>query len=87
MKRTRLICWAITALPAIRGAGANGAQPARSIQSGVTSNWLTTTGATYRAQWSPHPGEAGPWTDLGTPVIGNATTYSLYDPVPPGARR
>jgi CxxC motif-containing protein (DUF1111 family) len=86
MKLTRLIFWGATALVSIVGLSADGAQPVLSIQSGVTVNWFATTGATYRAQWSPHSSGAGPWTDLGAPVIGDATTHSLYDPLPKGVR-
>ncbi len=74
------------ALLVFTGTAAKGVQPVLSIQSGVKLNWPTTTGVTYRVQWSPNPGGAGPWIDLSAPVIGDATTNSLYDPVPSGAR-
>ena len=60
------------------------APPPLSIQSGVELRWPTSTGNTYRVQWSAAPGES--WTDLGAAWPGNGTTNSLYDPVPSAAR-
>src|SRR6266511_4360076 len=68
----------------IIGPGAEGAQPRLDIQSGVELSWPTTTGNTYRVQWSPIPGAA--WTDLGAPMPGNGTTNSQSDLVPSGTR-
>jgi CxxC motif-containing protein (DUF1111 family) len=66
-------------------ADVNAAQSALAIQTGVNVSWPTSTGNTYRVQWSPDGGD--PWVDLGAPLSGDGTTNSLYDPVPRGARR
>src|SRR5688572_5528076 len=87
MKQIQLNVFAVFALLMFLGSHAKGAQPTLSIQSGVKLSWSTATGATYRVQWSPGSAGAGPWTDLGAPVIGDATTHSIYDPVKPGTRR
>jgi CxxC motif-containing protein (DUF1111 family) len=86
MTRTLHFCLAAAALLALHDMRLLGAQPALGIQSGVNVSWPTSTGNTYRVQWSPNGG-VGPWADLGAPIIGNATTNSLYDPVSPGARQ
>ena len=85
MKQTRRIIWATIAFLVIQSAGANAAQPRLDIRSGVELRWPTTTGRTYRVQWSPNPGAS--WSDFGTSSPGNGTTNSLYDPVPGNARR
>jgi CxxC motif-containing protein (DUF1111 family) len=84
MTRTLFLLAATVAL-VLHGTRAGSAQPALSIQSGVNVRWPTSTGNTYRVQWSPNDG-AGPWTDLGAPITGDARTNSLYDPVPQGTR-
>ena len=84
MPRTQHITAPAVALLVILCLTAGGAEPLLSIQSGVELNWPTTTGNTYRAQWSPNPG--GPWADLGVAVAGTGTTNLLYDPVPSGTR-
>src|SRR5688572_7951208 len=86
MIRTRLSIAAVIALIVSPSARVNGAQPGLAIQSGVNVSWPTSTGNTYRVQWSLDDGGAGPWTDLGGPVSGDATTNSLYDPIPRGVR-
>lgn len=86
MKLTRLVLWTTTAFLVTHDIGVSRAQPVLSIESGVKLSWAATTGNTYRAQWSLLPGATGPWTDLGGLMNGNATTNSLYDPVPRGAR-
>lgn len=63
---------------------ASAAPPPLSIQSGVELRWPTSTGNTYRVQWSLAPGAS--WTDLGAALPGNGTTNSLYDPVPSATR-
>jgi len=84
MRRTQHITSAAVALLVNLCMPAGGAQPLLNIQSGVELNWPTTTGNTYRAQWSLNPG--GPWADLGVPVPGTGATNLLYDPVPIGTR-
>src|SRR4051812_20182207 len=84
MRRTQHITSAAVALLVNFCMAAGGAQPLLNIESGVELKWPTTTGNTYRAQWSPNPG--GPWADLGVPVPGTGTTNLLYDPVPNGTR-
>ncbi len=85
MKRTRLGIGVAITLIAIHCASLNAAQPGLTIQAGVNVSWPTSTGNTYRVQWSP-TGGAGTWTDLGGPVNGDATTNSIYDPAPKGVR-
>jgi len=72
MNRMQLNVWATLALLIFHGAGVNGGQPSLGFQSGVKLSWPTTTGATYRAQWSPGSPGAGSWTDFNAPIIGDA---------------
>jgi len=65
--------------------GTHAAQPRLDIQSGVDLRWPTSTGRTYRVQWTAQAGTS--WNDLGTTSPGNGTTNSLYVPVPMGARQ
>jgi CxxC motif-containing protein (DUF1111 family) len=85
MTRTLHIFLAATTLLALRDIRVLGAQPTLGIQSAVKMSWPTSTGNTYQVRWSPNP-DAGPWANLGGVVIGDATTNSLYDPVPRGLR-
>ena len=84
MHRTLLVHAAAAALCLVFAMPAKGARPQLSIQSGVELRWPTSTGNTYRVQWSMAPGAS--WTDLGAALTGDGTTNSLYDPVPAEAR-
>lgn len=84
MKQIRLHTWMTMVFIVIPGAGLNGAEPI-AIESGVSVRWPTSVGNTYQVQWSPNPDD-GPWVNLSETMNGDATTNSLYDPVPPGIR-
>ena len=85
MTRTLHFFLAATVILALHEMRAFGGQPTLDIQSGVNVSWPTSTGNIYQVRWSPNP-DAGPWANLGGAVIGDATTKSLYDPIPRGAR-
>ena len=62
------------------------AQPLLSVDAGVELRWPTTAGNTYQLQWSPNPGDAGPWTDLGEVIEGTGESALHYDRVTGGVR-
>ncbi|HUJ09342.1 MAG TPA: family 16 glycosylhydrolase [Verrucomicrobiae bacterium] len=67
------------------GAGAVNAQVQLSIQPGVQLSWPTPNPAnTYHLQWLSLSG--GTWSDLVSPVAGNGTTHTNFDPFPSGSR-
>ena len=84
MNRTLLIQAAAAAICLLIGMPTEGAHPQLSIQAGVELRWPTSTGNTYRVQWSLAPGAS--WADLGAASAGDGTAKSLYDPVPGEAR-
>jgi CxxC motif-containing protein (DUF1111 family) len=49
------------------------------IQKGVELSWPTSSGASYQLQWSPNPGGAGPWSDLGAELPGTGATQSYQE--------
>lgn len=59
--------------------------PSLSIEPGVELHWTTTPGNTYQAQWAQTA--SGPWSDLGTAVLGDGGSHTIYDPGAPTSRQ
>src|SRR5476649_2349760 len=85
LKRSLPLHLTSIALLFLIGASVGRAQVQLNIQPGVQLGWPTpNTTNTYHLQWSPSSG--GSWGDLVAPILGDGTTHTLLDPVPPGNR-
>jgi hypothetical protein len=53
--------------------------PTAAVQAGVQISWPTRSGINYQPQWADAPNTNG-WNNLGSSLLGNGTTNSVFDP-------
>jgi len=57
------------------------------ILDGVAISWPTSAGTNYTVQWTSDLATNTVWNSLATPIAGDGTTHSVFDPFgSPGAK-